>query len=100
MDTSRQVTPGRLRRLTEELVEEQLGVIERSSIPDVLVDEVDYAPPVFDGPAIAAQARFDEIDGVDGIHYCGAWWGYGFHEDGMVSGLRVCERIGALEPAA
>ena len=47
MDTSRQVTPGRLRRLTEELVEEQLGVIERSSIPDVLVDEIDYAlrPP-------------------------------------------------------
>jgi hypothetical protein len=47
MDASRRVTPGRLRRLTEELVEEQLGVIERSSVPDVLVDELDYAlrPP-------------------------------------------------------
>jgi hypothetical protein len=47
MDTTRRVTPGRLRRLTDELLEEQLGVIERSSAPEVLVDEVDYAlrPP-------------------------------------------------------
>ncbi len=47
MDSPRTVSPGRLRRLTEELLEEQLGVIERSSMPDVLVDELDYAlrPP-------------------------------------------------------
>ncbi len=47
MDAARRVTPGRLRRLTEELLEEQLGIIERSSIPEVLVDEIDYAlrPP-------------------------------------------------------
>ncbi|MDJ0768110.1 MAG: diadenylate cyclase [Ilumatobacter sp.] len=47
MDAPRRVTPGRLRRLTEELLEEQIGVIERSSMPDVLVDEIDYAlrPP-------------------------------------------------------
>lgn len=47
METQRRVAPGRLRRLTEELLEEQLGVVERSSAPDVLVDEIDYAlrPP-------------------------------------------------------
>ncbi|NNE11089.1 MAG: hypothetical protein HKN41_02465 [Ilumatobacter sp.] len=47
MEAERRVTPGRLRRLTEELLEEQLGVVERSSKPDVLIDEVDYAlrPP-------------------------------------------------------
>lgn len=47
MDVTRRVTPGRLRRLTEELVEEELGVVERSSAPGVLVDEIDYAlrPP-------------------------------------------------------
>jgi hypothetical protein len=47
MDAGRHVTPGRLRRLTEELLEERLGVVERSSMPDVLVDELDYAmrPP-------------------------------------------------------
>jgi predicted NAD/FAD-binding protein len=53
----------------------------------------EYAHPVFDRAAVAAQSRFDEIDGARGIHYCGAWWGHGFHEDGLVSGLRVCERI-------
>src|SRR5690606_34789859 len=60
----------------------------------------EYARPVFDGDALEAQRRFDEIDGVDRIHYCGAWWGYGFHEDGMVSGLRVCHRLGVDWPAS
>jgi uncharacterized protein len=59
----------------------------------------DYAHPVFDRAAVAAQSRFDEIDGVRGIHYCGAWWGHGFHEDGLVSGLRVGERIMESQPA-
>lgn len=68
--------------------------------PSLIIEQIDYAHPVFDGPAIDAQQRFDEIDGVDGVHYCGAWWGYGFHEDGMVSALRVCERIGAAVPEA
>lgn len=47
MDASRRVTAGRLRRLTEELLEEELGVVERSSVPAALVDEIDYAlrPP-------------------------------------------------------
>ena len=47
MDAARRVTPGRLRRLMEELLDEQPGIIERSSMPDVLVDEIDYAlrPP-------------------------------------------------------
>lgn len=47
VETHRRVTTGRLRRLAEELTEEELGVVERSSRPDVLVDEVDYAlrPP-------------------------------------------------------
>jgi hypothetical protein len=62
--------------------------------PSTVVRSFDYAHPVFDADAIDAQRRFDEVDGVDRIHYCGAWWGYGFHEDGIVSGLRVCHRIG------
>jgi hypothetical protein len=47
VDAARRVTPGRLRRLSEELVEDGLGAVERSSRPEVLVDEVDYAlnPP-------------------------------------------------------
>ncbi len=66
--------------------------------PATVLASFEYAHPVFDRRAIAAQRRFDEIDGVDGIHFAGAWWGYGFHEDGMASGLRVCERIGVRWP--
>ena len=62
--------------------------------PATIIAQFDYAHPVFDGPAMTAQTRFDEIDGVNATHFCGAYWGYGFHEDGMASGLRVCERIG------
>ncbi len=53
-----------------------------------------YAHPQFDLAAIEAQQRWDEIDGVDGLHFCGAYWGYGFHEDGLVSALRVCRKLG------
>jgi uncharacterized protein len=62
--------------------------------PDSVVAGFDYMHPVFDLAAIDAQERFDEIDGVDRVHYCGAWWGNGFHEDGISSALRVCDRIG------
>ncbi len=62
--------------------------------PDQVLASFNYSHPVFDGPAIEAQRRFDEIDGADLVHFCGAYWSYGFHEDGMVSGLRVCDRLG------
>jgi predicted NAD/FAD-binding protein len=62
--------------------------------PRSVVASFTYSHPVFDGPAIAAQRRFDEIDGAGGTHFCGAYWGYGFHEDGLTSALRVCERLG------
>ena len=68
--------------------------------PACVLRSFDYSHPVFDGDAVEAQSRFDEIDGADRVHFCGAWWGYGFHEDGMVSGLRVCHRIGVDWPAS
>ncbi len=66
---------------------------DRHIDPAQVLESFEYAHPVFDGPAIRAQRRFEEIDGVDGIHFCGAGWGYGFHEDGIASGRRVCARI-------
>lgn len=66
--------------------------------PATVLARLEYAHPVFDGDAVEAQRRFDEVDGLDRVHYCGAWWGYGFHEDGMVSALRVCHRIGVDWP--
>ncbi len=62
--------------------------------PSSVLAAFDYSHPVFDGPAIDAQRRFDEIDGINHTHFCGAYWSYGFHEDGMASGLRVCRRLG------
>ncbi len=67
--------------------------------PDTVLASFDYAHPVFDRAAIAAQARHHEIDGVDRISYCGAYWRYGFHEDGIASALESCERIVDHAPA-
>ena len=48
----------------------------------------------YDVEAVAAQQRFDEIDGARGLRFCGAYWSYGFHEDGLQSARRVLERMG------
>ncbi len=61
--------------------------------PDRVLGRFEYAHPVFDVGAIAAQGRRDEISGVRNTWYCGAYWTYGFHEDGAQSALRVCERL-------
>jgi predicted NAD/FAD-binding protein len=63
--------------------------------PASVIERIDYAHPVFTKRGVAAQARWGEISGVDRTHYCGAYWGFGFHEDGVASALRVCERLGA-----
>jgi predicted NAD/FAD-binding protein len=55
---------------------------------------IEYDHPVYTPAGLAAQRRFDEVSGVRRTHYCGAYWGYGFHEDGVVSALRVCARLG------
>ncbi len=54
-----------------------------------------YDHPVYTAAGVAAQARHAEVSGVNRTHYCGAYWGWGFHEDGVVSGLRVRDEIGA-----
>ena len=51
--------------------------------------EFHYAHPVFDHAAIAAQQRLPMLQGRRDTWYCGAWTGYGFHEDGLRSGLAV-----------
>ena len=51
-----------------------------------------YDHPVYTAAGVAAQARHAEISGVRRTHYCGAYWGWGFHEDGVVSALRACAR--------
>ncbi|EJM30521.1 NAD(P)/FAD-dependent oxidoreductase [Pseudomonas sp. GM25] len=53
-----------------------------------------YAHPQFSLAAVAAQQRWAEIDGAQHTHYCGAYWANGFHEDGVVSALRVAASFG------
>ncbi len=55
----------------------------------------DYAHPAFDQAAFTAQAQMDDIQGRGGYWYAGAWLGWGFHEDGLKSGLRVAEALDA-----
>jgi predicted NAD/FAD-binding protein len=62
--------------------------------PSRVLGTFDYAHPVLDLDATQAQRRLDRISGVDRVHFCGAWAHNGFHEDGMVSALEVCARLG------
>jgi len=55
---------------------------------------IEYHHPVYDHAAFAAQQRWAEVNGVNRTWYCGAWWGYGFHEDGAASAARVADAIG------
>lgn len=55
--------------------------------------EIDYEHPVFDLPAMAAQARVPQLQGGQHTWFCGAWTGYGFHEDGLQSGYRAAASL-------
>jgi uncharacterized protein len=59
--------------------------------PESVIHRVGYDHPVFDSAAVAAQRRKSDIDGVNRTWYCGAYWRYGFHEDGVVSALSALE---------
>ncbi|MDQ6729378.1 MAG: FAD-dependent oxidoreductase [Actinomycetota bacterium] len=62
--------------------------------PAAIIRRIDYAHPVFTGPGIRAQTRVAEISGRRRTHFAGAYWGWGFHEDGVVSARRVAEHFG------
>ena len=62
--------------------------------PRAIHTEVEYDHPVFDAAACAAQRRRFEIQGERGVFFVGAYWGYGFHEDGVQSALEVAALIG------
>ena len=59
---------------------------------------VDYTHPVFDQAALNAQARLWEIQGGRNTWFCGSYFGYGFHEDALQSGLAVAEAFGVKRP--
>lgn len=59
-----------------------------------------YAHPQFDGAAMQAQRVIQGLQGQGRLWFAGAWMGYGFHEDGLSSGLAVAKRLGGRVPWA
>jgi predicted NAD/FAD-binding protein len=69
--------------------------------PHRILGQFQYAHPVFSLDGMLAQQRWDEINGVNKTWYCGAYWRNGFHEDGVLSALRVANALsGGVRVAA
>jgi predicted NAD/FAD-binding protein len=66
--------------------------------PQSVLARFDYAHPAFDGLAIEAQRALHAIQGQRRTWFCGAWTRYGFHEDGLKSGLAVANALGCFAP--
>jgi len=83
-----------LQRLTKQ--HNYLVTLNREIDPAQTIKTIDYSHPVFDKAMINAQAQWSRISG-SGLHthFCGAYWFNGFHEDGVRSGLRVCQALGS-----
>ncbi len=64
--------------------------------PRSVIKKMTYDHPVYTASAFAAQGRWAEVSGKNRVHFCGAYWGYGFHEDGVKSALKVCESFGVI----
>jgi len=63
--------------------------------PAKVLRRIKYEHPVYSNEALSAQKRYSEINGKRGTYFCGAYWGHGFHEDGVNSALAVAECFGA-----
>ena len=67
-------------------------------VPSSVIMQADYGHPQFDRTAIEAQKLVPRIQGIDGVYHIGAWTRYGFHEDGLLSAVNVCELLGVSHP--
>ncbi|WP_201569839.1 NAD(P)/FAD-dependent oxidoreductase [Psychrobacter nivimaris] len=87
-----------LQRLTKKhnyLVTLNPSVDSKSVDDKQIVKSIDYSHPVFDLAMIDAQTKWSSISSNGShTHFCGAYWFNGFHEDGVRSGLRVCQALG------
>jgi predicted NAD/FAD-binding protein len=61
--------------------------------PDSILRRIRYQHPVYSAASVRARQRWQEISGHNRTHYCGAYWGYGFHEDGVMSGKAVADQL-------
>jgi len=70
----------------------------RAPAPEHVLGEFVYDHPQYTAESVTAQARLGEVQGRDRLWFCGAHWGYGFHEDGLRSGLQVGAALGVAPP--
>jgi uncharacterized protein len=63
--------------------------------PNRVIKRIRYEHPVYTPDGVRAQSRVGEISGARRTHFCGAYWGWGFHEDGVNSARRVAAALGA-----
>jgi len=61
--------------------------------PDKIIKRLNYDHPVFTPEGVIAQQRQYEINGVNRTYYCGAYWRFGFHEDGVISALNALQHF-------
>jgi predicted NAD/FAD-binding protein len=61
--------------------------------PETILGQWSYTHPVFDRAAVQAQRRVPALQGRSHVWFCGAWTRYGFHEDGLMSGLAVADAL-------
>ena len=65
--------------------------------PQRILRRITYHHPVFTPEGLAAQGRQSQLNGANRTYFCGAWWRYGFHEDGVVSALNALEHFRARQ---
>ena len=63
---------------------------------EAIISEHEYTHPYFDTNALESQKNLWDIQGINRTWFCGSYFGYGFHEDGLQSGLAVAEQLGGL----
>jgi uncharacterized protein len=73
-----------------------LNPLEEPRLESVMA-EFDYTHPIFDPAAMAAQRELWKIQGLKRTWFCGAYWGSGFHEDGIQAGLAAAEALGGVK---
>jgi predicted NAD/FAD-binding protein len=61
--------------------------------PDKIIRVINYSHPIFTERAVAAQKRHRDINGARRTYFCGAYWRYGFHEDGVLSAMNALEHF-------
>ncbi len=68
--------------------------LDKAIDPEKIHRKYVYHHPVYNPESLTARHSHQEINGLNRTYYAGAYWGYGFHEDGVASGVEVCRHFG------